>query len=88
MLTIHGQHYPRADIDRLFFLRKDGGRGLMQIGAYIVEVIKLEEYVEHTQDPLVQIVRTLQHNTFNTVSNSHQVQQYLFRVTQSKQKTQ
>jgi hypothetical protein len=41
----------------------NGGRGLMvdmmQIeGAYITEVIKLKEYVEHTEDPLMQIVRT------------------------------
>jgi hypothetical protein len=36
MLTIHGQHHPKADIDRLYVPRKDGGRGLMQIeGAYI-----------------------------------------------------
>jgi hypothetical protein len=42
MLTIHGQHNPKADIDRLYVPRKDGGRGLMQIeGAYITEVIKL-----------------------------------------------
>jgi hypothetical protein len=43
----------------LYAPRKDGGRGLMQIdGAYIAQVIKLEEYVEHTQDPLMQTVRT------------------------------
>jgi hypothetical protein len=49
LLTIHGQHHPRAHIDRLHVPRKDGGRGLIQIkGAYIAEVIKLEECVEHT----------------------------------------
>jgi hypothetical protein len=53
MLTIHGQHHPRADIDCLYVPRKDGGRGLMLTGgAYIAAVIKLEEYVEHTQHPL------------------------------------
>jgi hypothetical protein len=30
MLTIHGQHHPKADIDRLYVPRKDGGKGLMQ----------------------------------------------------------
>jgi hypothetical protein len=25
MLTIHGQHHPRADIDRSYVPRKDGG---------------------------------------------------------------
>jgi hypothetical protein len=54
MLTIHRQHHRKADIDRLYVPRKDGERGLMQIeGAYITEVIKLKEYVEHTEDPLM-----------------------------------
>jgi hypothetical protein len=36
IIIIHGQHHPKADIDRLYVPRKDGGRGLMQIeGAYI-----------------------------------------------------
>jgi hypothetical protein len=40
----------------------------MQIeGAYITEVIKLKEYVEHTDDPLMQIVSTHQHNTSSTL---------------------
>jgi hypothetical protein len=47
--------------------RKDGGRELMQIGAYITEATKLKEYVEHTDDPLMQIVRTHQHNTSSTL---------------------
>jgi hypothetical protein len=68
MLTIHGQHHPKADIDLLCVPRKDGGRGMMQIqGAYITEVIKIKEYVEHTEDPLMQIVRTHQHNTSSTL---------------------
>jgi hypothetical protein len=68
MLTIHGQHHPKADIDRLYVPRKDGGRGLMQIeGAYITEVTKLREYVEHSEDALMQIVRTHQHNTSSTL---------------------
>jgi hypothetical protein len=63
MLTIHGQHHPKADIDRLYIPRKDGGRGLMQI----TEVIKLKEYVEHREDSRMQIVRTHQHNTSSTL---------------------
>jgi predicted short-subunit dehydrogenase-like oxidoreductase (DUF2520 family) len=30
LLTIHGQHHPKADVDRLHVPRKQGGRGLMQ----------------------------------------------------------
>jgi hypothetical protein len=64
MLTIHGQHHPRADIDRLYVPREEGGRGLMQVeGAYIAETLNLVGYVENKEDPLIQIVRTHQHNT-------------------------
>jgi hypothetical protein len=64
MLTIHEQHHPRADIDRLYVPRKEGGRGLMQVeGAYIEETLNLVKYVENKEDQLIQIVRTHQHNT-------------------------
>jgi hypothetical protein len=68
MLTIHGQHHAKADIDLLYVSRKDVGRGLLQIeGAYVTEVIKLKEHVKHTDEPLMQIVRTHQHNTSSTL---------------------
>jgi hypothetical protein len=36
----------------------------MQVeGAYIAENLSLVEYVENKEDPLIQIVRTHQHNT-------------------------
>jgi hypothetical protein len=64
MLTIREQHHPRADTDRLYVPRKEGGRGLMQVeGAHIAETVNLVEYVESKEDPLIQIVRTHQHNT-------------------------
>ena len=31
LLTIHGQHHQKADVDRLCVPRKQGGRGLKQI---------------------------------------------------------
>jgi hypothetical protein len=68
MLTIHAQHHPRVDIDRLYVPRKEEGRGLMQVeGAYIAETLNLVEYVENKEDPLIQIVRTHQHNTDSTL---------------------
>ncbi len=63
LLTIHGQHHPRADVDRLYVPRQQGGRGLMQLeAAHAVEVIQLMEYVDRKEDPLIQIVRTHQHS--------------------------
>ena len=43
LLTIHGQHHPTADADRLYVSRKQGGRGLMQLeAAHAVEIIKTD----------------------------------------------
>ena len=44
LLTIHGQHHPKADVDHLYVPRKQGGRGMMQLeAAYAVEITKLVE---------------------------------------------
>ena len=68
LLTIHGQHHPKAIADRLYVPRKQGGRGLMQLeAAHAVEITKLVEYVDRKEDPLIQVVRTHQHNTGSAV---------------------
>jgi len=55
-------------IDRLYVPRKQGGRGMMQLeAAYAVEITKLVEYVDRKEDPLIQVVRTHQHNTDSAV---------------------
>ena len=47
LLTIHGQHHPQADTDRLYVPRKRGGRGLIQLEeAHTVEITKLMEYAD------------------------------------------
>jgi len=63
-LTVHGQQYPKADVDGLYVPIKQGGRGLMQLeAAHAVEITKLVEYIDRKEDPLIQVVRTHQHNT-------------------------
>ena len=43
-------------------------RGLMQLeAAHAVEIKKLVEYVDRKEDPLIQVVRTHQHNTNSAV---------------------
>jgi len=40
MLKVYKMHHPKADIDRLYVKRKEGGRGLVQIeAAYKAEII-------------------------------------------------
>jgi hypothetical protein len=68
LLTIHGQHHPKADVDHLYISRKYRGRGLMQLEeAYIIEITKLMEYVDSTEDPLIQIERMQQNKTKSAV---------------------
>ena len=68
LLTIYGQHHPKEDVDRLYVPIKQGGTGLMQIeAARAVEITKLAEYVDRKEDPLIQDVRTHQHNTDSVV---------------------
>jgi len=68
LLTIHGQHHSKADVDRLYVPRKHGRRGLAQLeAAHAVEITKLVEYVDRKEDPLIQVVRTHQHNTDSAV---------------------
>jgi hypothetical protein len=62
LLTIHGQHHPKADVDRLYVPRNQGGRGVMQLeAAHAVEITNLAEYIDRKEDPLIQMVRTHQH---------------------------
>jgi len=69
LLTIHGRHHPKTDVHRLYVPKKQGGRGLMQLeAAHAVEITKLAEYVDRKEeDPLIQVVRTHQHNTDSVV---------------------
>src|SRR5215469_2302043 len=47
MLTVYKMHYPKADIDRLYVKRKEGGRGLVQAeAAYKSEIINTAEYLK------------------------------------------
>jgi len=68
LLTIHGQHHPKADVDPSYVPRKQGGSILMPLeAAHAVEITKQMEYVDRKEDPLMQVVRTHQHNTDSAV---------------------
>ena len=46
MLTMYKMHHPKADIDRLYVKRKEGGGGLVQVEAvYKAEIINIEQYL-------------------------------------------
>jgi len=46
MLIMYKMHHPKADIDRLYVKRKEGGRGLLQVeAAHKTEIINIAEHV-------------------------------------------
>jgi hypothetical protein len=54
MLTVYKVHHPKADIDRLYVKRKEGGRGLVQVEA----VYKAEYFnTNYNEDQFVNIVK-------------------------------
>jgi hypothetical protein len=62
MLTMYKMHHPKADIDRLYVKRKEGGRGLLQVEvAYKTEIININiaEYLntKYKGDQFVNIVK-------------------------------
>jgi len=85
LLTNHGQHHPKADVDRLYVPRKQGGRGLMQLeAAHAVEITKFVDYVDRKEDPLIQVVRTHQQNTNSAVLQTARCLKTEYRKKQEK----
>ena len=61
MSTMYKMHHPKADTDRKYVKRKEGGRGLMQIEvAYKAEIINIAEYfnTNYKEDQFVNIVKS------------------------------
>ena len=57
-LTMANMHHPKADVDRIYLPRTEGGRGLCQIETtFKTTTIGLDTYLHHSQDPLLKIVK-------------------------------
>ena len=57
LLTMHRMHHPKADKDRIYLPRPDGGRGLIQLeNAYKVSTIGLLQYLENSQEETLKSV--------------------------------
>ena len=57
LLTMYKIHHPKADVDRLYISRKEGGRGLTQIECrYRTSTIGLEKYLSETNEKLLKQV--------------------------------
>lgn len=57
LFTCHGAHHPKADVDRLYLKRTDGGRGLLQAEmSYKLAFIGMENYLKITTDWMMKCV--------------------------------
>jgi hypothetical protein len=59
ILTMYKVHHPKADTDRLYVKRKEGGRGLVQVeAAYKAEITSIAEYLNtnYKVDQFVNII--------------------------------
>jgi hypothetical protein len=60
MLTTYKMHHPKAEVDRLYVKRKEGGRRLIQIeAAYEEEIMNIAEYfnTNYKEDQFLSIVK-------------------------------
>ena len=57
LLTINIMHHPKADVDRQYTRRPDGGKGLLQLELmYKTTPIGLQPHLDSTQDWMLQLV--------------------------------
>ena len=71
MLTVYKMHHPKADIDRLYVKRKEGGRGLLKDEVpYKAGIINTAEYLntKYKEDQVVNIVKVHESTQPNTKS--------------------
>ena len=58
LFTIYGALHPKSDVDRLYILRKEGGRGLISIEDCVELAIRsLEVYVHGSEERLIEAAR-------------------------------
>ncbi|MEO1764700.1 MAG: reverse transcriptase domain-containing protein [Cyanobacteria bacterium J06629_18] len=56
MLTMEKMHHPKANVERIYQQRKDGGRGLMKLEtSYKIAIVGLVEYLESNDDHLLKL---------------------------------
>ena len=57
LLTINRMHHPKADVDRIYLPRAEGGRGMIQLeNAFKTSTIGLEVYLKDTKETLLKCV--------------------------------
>jgi hypothetical protein len=83
---MYKMHHPKADINRLYAKRKEGGRGLSQIeAAYKTQITNRTEYLNKKckEDQLVNIIRSHNSNQPNMISTVRAASKIIDELSQS-----
>ena len=57
LITCNRMHHPKADVDRLYIPRKEGGRGLIQLELSLkTTTIGMQKYLETAKDWMLKLV--------------------------------
>ena len=57
LMTCNRMHHPKADVDRLYILQNEGGRGMIQLELTLkTTTISMKKYLETTKDWMLQLV--------------------------------
>ena len=63
LMTTNKMHHSKADMDRIYLPRKEGGRGLIQLEmSYKTTVIGLDTYIQNNYDWMIQLVNQHERN--------------------------
>lgn len=58
LLTTGGMHHPKADVERLYIKRRNGGRGLSELeSAFDASIVGLSSYIEMGTDKFTKLVK-------------------------------
>jgi hypothetical protein len=72
LLTCNRAHHPKADVDRLYLKRSEGGRGLLQVEMnFKISFIGQQKYLENTKDWMMNCVKPTSHRRRCTPSEEN-----------------
>ena len=75
-MTMHGALHPKSDIDRVYFSRKMGGRGLISCEGHIrMEENNLGWYVKNSVEPLIEDMKASERIEYNDKLNTKEFKQ-------------
>ena len=58
LLTMHRMHHPKSDVNRLYFPRKEGSRGIVQLELSLkTSIIGMNTYLSNTNDWMLKFVK-------------------------------